>query len=157
MTDHVLSIEQKIDASPDAVWRCLTEAALIEQWFAPKPVRVFDVTFEARPGGAFASKMEIPGAGQVSSEGCVLVADRAARLVWTSVLRAGFVPSEMKEEDGAFPFTADVTLTKDGDGCLYRATVLHPNAVYRQTHEEMGFEEGWGAAADQLAALAATL
>jgi len=157
MTDHILRLERQMKATPSAVWRCLTEPALIEQWFAPKPVRVFDVSFDATAGGAFKSTMEIPGAGTVVGESCVLVAIPEVRLVWTSVMRGNFVPSEMKEEDGAFPFAADITLQAKDGGCLYTATVLHPNAVYRKTHEQMGFETGWGAAAEQLEALALTL
>ena len=157
MTDHILTLTRQIKAPTAAVWRCLIEPDLICQWFAPKPVRVFDVSFDARPGGAFISTMAIPGAGEVRDESCVLLADPETRLVWTSVMRGGFVPSEMKQEDGAFPFTADITLVAKDGGCLYQARVLHPNAVYRETHEQMGFETGWGAAADQLAALALTL
>lgn len=157
MTNHALTLDRQMDATPDAVWRCLTEPALIEQWFAPKPVRVFDVAMDPVAGGDFSNSMEIPGAGTVTSAGCVLVAIPNERLVWTSVLTAGFVPSEMKKENGAFPFTADITLTAKDGGCLYQVRALHPNAAYRQTHEEMGFEQGWGIAADQLAALAATI
>ena len=53
--------------------------------------------------------------------------------------------------------TGIISFTADGDGTRYLAQVRHGTAEDRQKHLEMGFEEGWGIAADQLAALAATL
>ncbi|MEZ5769772.1 MAG: hypothetical protein R3D80_20570 [Paracoccaceae bacterium] len=32
-----LELEKVVAASPDVVWRRLTETALIEEWFCPKP------------------------------------------------------------------------------------------------------------------------
>jgi uncharacterized protein YndB with AHSA1/START domain len=39
------------------------------------------------------------------------------------------------------------------DGTRYVATVHHANAADRDSHESMGFYEGWSAALDQLVAL----
>ena len=51
-----------------------------------------------------------------------------------------------------------VTFEDLGDGrTRYTAIARHWTAEDRQTHEEMGFHEGWGIAADQMAALAVTL
>ena len=45
-----------------------------------------------------------------------------------------------------------------GDGkTAYRAVALHRNAADRDTHEAMGFQEGWGKCADQLEELARDL
>jgi uncharacterized protein YndB with AHSA1/START domain len=47
---------------------------------------------------------------------------------------------------------------EDHDGrTKYTARVRHWTAADRETHEKMGFHEGWGLCTDQLAALAATL
>lgn len=35
-------------------------------------------------------------------------------------------------------------------GTRYRAVAIHGNQTLRKRHEEMGFQEGWGAALDQL-------
>jgi uncharacterized protein YndB with AHSA1/START domain len=42
-----------------------------------------------------------------------------------------------------------------GGGTRYRVRARHADAGGRRRHEEMGFEQGWGTALDQLVALAA--
>jgi uncharacterized protein YndB with AHSA1/START domain len=64
-------------------------------------------------------------------------------------------PAEPGEGCESFPMTAVVTFADSGDGkTLYRAVALHRNAADRDTHEKMGFDEGWGKCAEQLEELA---
>jgi uncharacterized protein YndB with AHSA1/START domain len=44
-----------------------------------------------------------------------------------------------------------------GGKTRYRAVARHWTVEDRQTHEAMGFHEGWGIVADQMAEVAATL
>jgi uncharacterized protein YndB with AHSA1/START domain len=44
-----------------------------------------------------------------------------------------------------------------GKKTVYTARVLHWNVSDREAHEKMGFYEGWGTCADQLAELLAAL
>ena len=53
--------------------------------------------------------------------------------------------------------TAIVTFGDEGGKTRYSARVLHWTVADREEHERMGFHEGWGQCADQLAALAAKL
>jgi uncharacterized protein YndB with AHSA1/START domain len=90
--------------------------------------------------------------------GCVLEVVERERLAWTSALGPGFRPAEMGEGCESFPMTAVMTLADAGDGkTLYRAVALHKNIADRDTHESMGFHEGWGTCADQLGELAGEL
>ena len=90
--------------------------------------------------------------------GCVLEVVEGEKLVWTSALGPEYRPAEMGEGCESFPMTAVVTLADAGDGkTLYRAVALHRNAADRDTHEQMGFQEGWGTCADQLEELAREL
>ena len=58
-------------------------------------------------------------------------------------------------EPSGKPFmTAIVTFEDEGGKTRYTARALHWTAEDAKTHEEMGFHEGWGLCADQLAALA---
>ena len=58
----------------------------------------------------------------------------------------------------AKPFmTAIVTFADEGGKTRYTARALHWTAEDKKTHEEMGFHQGWGICADQLAALAAKI
>lgn len=91
--------------------------------------------------------------------GCVLEAVVGERLAWTNTLGPGFRPNPAQPEDcGGFPFTAIMTLEDMGDGrSRYRAVAMHRNQADRNTHEKMGFHEGWGTCADQLGEVAGSL
>ncbi len=128
-----------------------TQPALLEQWFCPAPWRATDFDLDLRPGGRFNSVFRGPEGEVMPQSGCFLEVVPEQRLVWTDAMEGDFRPR-------AEPFmTGIVTLEPKDGGTLYRAVVLHANAETRAKHEAMGFQEGWGKAADQLAALARTL
>lgn len=147
-----LELVRHLKAPPGKVWRCWTEPALIEQWFAPKPVVTRDVSIDLRPGGSFRNTMDVPGHGEMVGHGCVLEVLTERRLVWTDLMQGGFRPN-----GESFGFTAYIVLEPEGDGTLYRALALHRSPEQRDSHEKMGFHEGWGTAAQQLDDLAVTL
>lgn len=154
-----LKLERRIAARPATVWRCWTEPDLLMQWFCPVPWKVTKAEIDLRPGGGFLTRMEGPNGEapdndicQVESEGCFLDIVPGERLVFTDALSGGWRPNAQ-----AF-MTAIITFAPDGaDGTHYTALVLHNDAAARAKHEEMGFHEGWGTAAEQLEALAKTL
>lgn len=161
MTDPLgpndLEIIRHLKARPAAVWRCLTEPALMEHWFCPRPWRATDIVIDLRPGGAFSTVMRGP-AGEVFAEdpGCILLVEPGTRLVWTSALGPGWRPNITAPE--AFAMTAVMTLrAAEGGGTLYTARALHATAAGREKHAEMGFHDGWGTAAAQLDEVALTL
>ena len=49
--------------------------------------------------------------------------------------------------------TALITLWDHPDGTEYVAHVMHKSNADRTRHEELGFFDGWGTVADQLATL----
>ncbi len=158
MTDLTLSFTRSLNASPHAVWRCLTEPELIKQWFAPEPVQTTEVEMEPAPGGIFRTVMVVPDHGEMRGDaGCVLIADPDTRLVWTNLLGPEFTVNKIGNGPMDFGFTADIRLTKTAQGCDYTATARHGTPESAKVHEDMGFYSGWGTAADQLGALAATL
>jgi uncharacterized protein YndB with AHSA1/START domain len=53
--------------------------------------------------------------------------------------------------------TVVLTFEDEGGKTRYTARVRHWTEGDRETHEKMGFHEGWGKATDQLEALVATL
>ena len=57
------------------------------------------------------------------------------------------------------PFmTAIVTFADAGNGkTAYKAVALHKDVKDRDTHEQMGFQDGWGTTAQQLEKFAKTL
>jgi len=143
-----LEIEKVIAAGPTAIWRCLTEPALIERWYCPRPWSAHDVEIEPCPGGAFHTPMRGPKGEEIDEgAGCILVAEREKVLAFTDGLGPGFHP-----KGGGF-MTGVYMLEPATGGTLITARSLHADAATRAQHEAMGFHAGWGAALDQLAAL----
>jgi uncharacterized protein YndB with AHSA1/START domain len=91
--------------------------------------------------------------------GCVLEVKDREKLVWTSALGPEFRPAQLATEGcESFPMTAIISFADAGDGkTLYKAVALHRNATDKETHEKMGFHEGWGTTASQLEELARSL
>ena len=149
--DTDLAVVHRMQAPPEIVWRCWQDPALLRRWFVPPPAELLSAEIDLRPGGRFRTAMRLPDGSEPEGEGCVLVADPAARLVWTDTLAPGFRPMP-----GGF-MVVDITLTAQDGGTLYRAHVMHPDATARAAHEKMGFAEGWGTTLEQLDALSASL
>ena len=77
--------------------------------------------------------------------------EKNRRLVFTDAYTRAWQPSDK-------PFMTVIVTFDDEDGkTRYTARVLHWTVADREAHEKMGFHEGWGICADQLAALAASL
>jgi uncharacterized protein YndB with AHSA1/START domain len=159
MADHEdLVLEKVLDAPRDLVWRAWTTPELLRQWWAPRPYETPECEMELRPGGRFHTRMTGPDGFDFSGTGCFLEIVEGERIVWTSALGPGFRPQDRIEDCGGFPFTCLLTLEDAGEGrTRYRAVALHRNAADRETHEKMGFHEGWGQCADQLGEVAAGL
>lgn len=147
-----LVITRLLRAPRAALWRAWTEPELLAQWWCPKPWTTEVRAFDLRPGGAFHTYMQGPDGGVSDNPGSFLEVVPQSRLVFTSMLTAGWRPNTPW-----LGFTAIVTMEDEGSGCRYTARVMHPDDAARQRHEELGFFEGWGAAIAQLDEFAATL
>ena len=154
-TPHTLNPEldlellREIDVAPELVWRAWTEPELIKQWFAPKPWAIADCSVDLRPGGAMAMTMRSPEGEEFPSVGCYLEVVPNERLVWAESMDPGFRP---KTIDMPLAAMLELQPTASG-GTLYRAVALHQDPAGVKQHEEMGFNEGWSAALDQLVEL----
>ena len=158
MADHDLVIERIMDAPRDLVWRAWTDADQMKQWWAPRPYQTPEIEMELRPGGRFYTRMTGPDGFDSAGEGCFLEVVEGEKVVWTSALLPGYRPADQIEDCGGFPFTAIVTLEDTGDGrTRYKAVALHRNQADRDTHAQMGFQEGWGTCATQLEETAQSL
>ena len=156
-TDLVL--ERLLDAPRALVWKAWTSPEHLRRWWAPRPYQTPECEMDLRPGGAFYTRMTGPDGFDEAGTGCFLEVVEGERIVWTSALRGGYRPNALDATGcGAFPFTAIVTLEDSGDGrTRYRAVAMHANRADRDTHEKMGFHDGWGTCADQLGEVAAEL
>jgi uncharacterized protein YndB with AHSA1/START domain len=148
-----LVLERTLDAPVDLVWEAYTNPEHLKKWFAPRPYEVTEMELDLRPGGVFRLRMTGPDGFDTGHgvPGCVLEVAEREKLVWTSALGPGYRPNETGEGCESFPFTAVVTFADAGNGKThYKAVALHKDSADRETHEKMGFHEGWGTVAGQL-------
>lgn len=144
-----LTISRFIKAAPAFVWKAWSTPEHLEKWWIPAPIECKVIELDLRPGGAFETRMrEGGGAFQPHVDGCFLEIVPDTRLVFTTVLTEGWQPAEPW-----LALTAIITFEAEGSGTRYSARVLQKNAADSRKHDEMGFQEGWGTAISQLAAL----
>jgi len=149
---HVLSLERTFDAPVSTLWRCWTEPDLLKQWFCPKPWYVSEARIDLTPGGEFFTVMNGPEGERFDNPGVFLAIEPERRLVFTDAFRPGWIPGEQ-----AF-MTAHVSFEGAGGGrTRYLARAMHWTEETLKQHEQMGFHDGWGKAADQLEALAKSI
>jgi len=150
--EYDLVLERTIAAPADVLYRCYTEPDLVCQWFCPEPWKVTEAQLDLRPGGASYHRMEGPDGDVNHVRGQYVEIVPGKRIVGTDAFIGNWVPSEK-------PFMTSIITFRDmGDGTtLYRAVARHWSEEDMKGHEAMGFHEGWGKAADQLAELAQDL
>jgi uncharacterized protein YndB with AHSA1/START domain len=154
--DLDLVFERTVDVPQPLVWRAWTKPALVMQWFTPAPWTTVDCEIDLRPGGLFRTVMRSPEGQDHENIGCFLDIVAPRRLVWTDMLGPGYRPrgGGLNEKTNCGFFTAFLLFEPAGNGTRYVARVLHGTAADRKRHEDMGFHAGWGAALDQLVAMA---
>jgi uncharacterized protein YndB with AHSA1/START domain len=150
-TEHELVLTRLIDATPEQLFRCWTDPELMKKWFVPKPWTITQAETDIRPGGSSLVVMRSPEGQEFPNRGVYLEVVKNRKLVFTDAYTAAWVPAQKPF------FTAIVTFEPEGGKTRYTARAMHWNAEDRETHEKMGFHEGWGQCADQLAELAKTI
>jgi uncharacterized protein YndB with AHSA1/START domain len=149
---HELSITRHIDASPETVYRVYTERT--REWWCPKPWTTPAIEWDLRAGGRSYTVMRSPEGEDMPHEGLFLEVVPNEKIVFTNVFTSGWVPQALSGEGCDFGMVATVTFEPDGAGTRYTARVRHWDEEALKRHEEMGFHEGWGQVASQLAELA---
>jgi uncharacterized protein YndB with AHSA1/START domain len=150
-SDRDLVLTRIIDAPREKLFRAWTDPGLLKQWFAPLPYTTPVAELDVRPGGANLVVMRDPAGNDLPNRGVYLEVVENERLVFTDAYTEAWQPSPK-------PFmTVILTFEDEGGKTRYTARVRHWTAADREAHEKMGFHEGWGRCADQLAALAAKL
>ena len=141
-TNHELSVTRYIDAPVAEVWEVMANRQ--EEWWCPRPWRVEIDEQDRRPGGTCRMTMFGPDGETAPQNGIYLAYDEGRRFVTTDAVTEGFQPSG--------PFMIGIwEIAPEAEGTRYTARARHWNAETMKQHEEMGFVEGWGACADQLA------
>lgn len=141
-----LSFTRIIDAPREIVWRAWFER--LEDWFAPKPWTTKIIEQDYRPGGRSAIEMTGPNGEKSGGDGVFLEVTPNERIVFTDAFLPGWVPQG--------PFMVGIFTFEDAEGgkTRYTAAARHWTEEAKTQHEQMGFEQGWGQVAGQLAAIA---
>ncbi len=144
---YELVLSRLIDAPPERVFQAWTDPELMKQWFVPKPWTLSEVKVDVRPGGSSYIVMRDPEGKEYPNRGVYLEVVENKKIVFTDAYTKAWEPSEKPF------FTGIITFENEGGKTRYIARALHWTAADRETHEKMGFHEGWGQCADQLEAL----
>ena len=132
--------------APRATSARLTERSL-KEWWCPKPW--------PRGAGLIAARRRLQPScmpdGAPSTTGC---------FVEIGPQRDRVPPMLLADWRPATPwlaFSAVISMSDEGEGTRYVATVMHPDKATADRHEEMGFFDGWNTCIDQLEAFAGQL
>lgn len=145
---------RSLDASPDVVWRHLTQASLLTRWWTPDDLRVSEVVFEAHENGPIVLEYrdleDLDGSGEVAgrAEGVVQHALPGERL---SYRLSPLLP------DGSVAFTShvDLSLRSTGSGTDLDAHWRITDSTVESADFIAGIELGFGQSLDKLAAVLA--
>ncbi|MEP7242313.1 MAG: SRPBCC family protein [Gammaproteobacteria bacterium] len=147
VADRELVLTRIINAPPAKVFEAWTNPGLLKLWFAPLPWTTPFVETDVRPGGSSVITLRSPDGTDFPNSGVYLEVVKNERLVFTDAYTKAWEPSQK-------PFmTVILTFEDQGGKTKYTARVRHWTVEDREAHEKMGFHQGWGQCADQLAAL----
>lgn len=141
---YELSVTRLIDAPVETVWAIAI--GRLAEWWCPRPWTVELVEQDWRAGGRSAMIMHGPNGEAMPQEGVFLEVTPGRRFVFTDAFTAGWKPT------GPF-MVGTIEVADEGGRTRYTGTARHWTRKAYDQHREMGFEQGWGVVADQLAAL----
>ncbi|WP_309086088.1 SRPBCC family protein [Chelativorans sp.] len=146
--ERELVLTRLFDAPPEKVYRAWTDPEIMKRWFVPRPWTMASAELDVRPGGSSRIVMRDPDGKDYPNAGVYLEVVENEKLVFTDAYTEGWQPSQKPFFTGIITFEA-----VEGGKTRYTARARHWTLEDKKAHEEMGFHEGWGQCADQLAEL----
>ena len=149
--DTDLVISRSLKVPPVNIWQCWTTPEYIKQFLVPKPHTVTECEIDLRVGGRFNTTFLVEG-NEMKNEGVFLEIENQKKLVFTDYYTEGWKPS------AELFMTAIVQLESNTEGETELSIIVrHRTKENRESHENMGFYDGWNQVIDQLEQLASTL
>jgi uncharacterized protein YndB with AHSA1/START domain len=145
-----LKLEREVSIAPDLIWKAWTTPELLVKWFCPPPWKTVECEIDLKPGGLFKTVMRSPEGELFPNMGCYLEVIPGRKLTWTDALLPDYRPVVQPESGAGFLFTASIFLEPTATGTKYTAICYHKDEKDRETHANMGFENGWSICLDQL-------
>jgi len=148
---YQLQLVREFDVPAEKLFQVWATPERYGEWFCPLPWKVTEARLDLRPGGDSFILMEGPEGEKIPNTGVYLDVVPNRRIVFTDAFTKAWEPSEK-------PFMTGIIEFEDlGQGrTRYTATALHWTEEDMETHKQMGFEEGWGIVAGQMADIART-
>jgi uncharacterized protein YndB with AHSA1/START domain len=146
-----LTIERVFDASSDRVWQALTDPALLDQWWAPKPWLTRTVHMDFRVGGYWLYSMNGPEGEQHFGRMDYLEIEPGVRYKASDA----FTDAEGKANESLPRQDMTLTLIASGSKTRVVTVVQYASIDDMNTILEMGMAEGITLAHDQLETLLA--
>jgi uncharacterized protein YndB with AHSA1/START domain len=151
LAERELVLTRLIAAPRAQVFRCWTDPTLLTQWLTIESWKATRAELDVRAGGTSCVTMHLPDGTEMLNRDVYLEVVPDERLVLTDAFTSAWVPS-----DRAF-LVWILTFAEEGGQTRFTMTARHWSVEDREMHEKMGFHANWGAATDQLAALAQKL
>ncbi|WP_298331091.1 SRPBCC domain-containing protein [Haloactinopolyspora sp.] len=149
--DLDLTLSRIIRAPRATVWSAWTNPSSLAQSWVPAPSRCQVDRLDVWPGGAFVTRLSDDGVDFMPHlDACFLAVDDLERIVFTNAIDSTWRPAN----PAPVSMTATITFADHPDGTDYRMLVRHADPAARAHHEKLGFTDGWGSVAGQLAAFA---
>ncbi|MGE7367991.1 SRPBCC family protein [Neorhizobium sp. NPDC001467] len=149
---YQLQIVREFDVPVEKLFQVWATPERYGEWFCPLPWKVTEARLDLRSGGESYILMEGPDGQKIPNTGVYLEVVPNRKIVFTDAYTRAWEPAEK-------PFMTGIIEFEDlgGGRSRYTASALHWNEEDMERHRDMGFEEGWGTVAGQMADIARTL
>lgn len=144
-----LTVERVFSAARDRVWRAMTDAQILDQWWAPKPWKTTSVSMDFRVGGFWHYAMNGPDGEQHFGRMDFTAIDPGIRFEARDVFcdAAGTAVESLPGQ------VFETTLHDAGTGTRAVTVVRYGSVADLEKILAMGMQEGLTMAHDQLEAL----
>lgn len=137
--NSTIHVKREFNAGVEIVWKAWTTAALLDQWWAPKPYRTITRSMDFRPGGQWLYAMISP---ENESHWCILEYKEVSPLNSFSGLDA--FCDEQGRIHTLFPRSLwHNVFTTTGDTTTVTITITYDKAEDLEKIIQMGFQEGF--------------
>ena len=144
--DTDILMTRVFDAPRHLVWRCITEPALMKQWYGPRGHEMVLCEHDVRVGGAWRNVSRTPSGTNVGFRGIYKEITPTTRLVSTESF-----------DDFPGDSLVTITLTERGDKTVFSLLASYPSKEVRDIVLASGMEHGAAESYDRLNELVVTL
>ncbi len=144
--DTDILMTRVFDAPRHLVWRCMTEPALMKQWYGPRGHEMTLSEIDLRVGGAWRSVSRGPDGREVGFRGIYQEVTPPARLISTESF-----------DDSPGDSLVTITLDETDGKTTFRLLARYPSKEIRDMVVKSGMEHGAAESYDRLNELVVTL